>query len=304
MQLVYAVSKEEILKCADFVLALCEESYRPIGGFKSLANVSDFGKRVNLLKLVLIENSDGEYDVGACGLYRFINDGYKAIGYASNKRVNEYLDCMKMIIQDDISKYSDWYWVESSHAIAHLFEKLGGYAIPNIYVPKFTGNAVKESDLMDDGFGYRRIIGVGDDAVEVIKHMYGFPNKDSFDELMNIYGTLDNFVAKAKDMAKPENSLFESVNNIPGSLPEAIRMRIMFIYNFDDCIVENDIYEYPQSWFDVLNDVMKILKKYYINHPVRSVEEAIKLGNDILHRVTVLELHQFKAPPPVPHVEI
>lgn len=54
----------------------------------------------------------------------------------------------------------------------------------------------------------------------------------------------------------------------------------------------------------MLNNAMRILKKYYINHPVRAVEEAINLGNDILHRVTVLELHQFKAPPPVPHVEI
>ena len=105
-------------------------------------------------------------------------------------------------------------------------------------------------------------------------------------------------------MKEPDNHLFESLENIPDSLPKEIRARIMFVYNFDDCIVENDVYEYPQSWFDALNNVMRILKKYYNNHPVRAVEEAINLGNDILSRVTVLELHQFKAPPPVPHVEI
>lgn len=304
MQLVYVVSQDEILKCADVVFALCEESYRPIGGFKSLANKSDFGKRVNLLKLSLEDKDNGEVDIGACGLYRFINDGYKAIGYASNKRVPGYLKCMQSIIQDDINKFDQWYWVESSHAIAHLFEKQGGYAIPNIYVLELTGHAVTESDLMPDGFGYRRKIGVGDAATDVIKYMYGFMNRDTYNELMSIYGSLDNFVTEILKMKEPDKHLFESLENIPDSLPKEIRARIMFVYNFDDCIAENDVYEYPQTWLDALNNAMRILKKYYINHPVRAVEEAINLGNDILGRVTVLELHQFKAPPPVPHVEI
>lgn len=61
-------------------------------------------------------------------------------------------------------------------------------------------------------------------------------------------------------MKEPDKHLFESLENIPDSLPKEIRARIMFVYNFADCIVENDVYEYPQTWFDALNNAMRILK--------------------------------------------
>lgn len=33
-------------------------------------------------------------------------------------------------------------------------------------------------------------------------------------------------------MKEPDNHLFESLENIPDSLPKEIRARIMFVYNF------------------------------------------------------------------------
>ena len=304
VELVYISDPEQIEKCRDFVLDMCHKSYQPIGGFKSLANASDFTKRVNRIKMVLEAADSGDNAVGACGLYRYINDGWKAIGYASNKDVPSYIDCIKLIIRDDIAKYKDWYWVEASHAIAHLYEKMGGYSIPNIYVPEFTAYAVKESDLMPDGFGYTRKIGLGDAAVRVIKYLYGFPNRDMYMKIMDIYGDMGNFVAEVNKIKQLDKTVLESVNNIPGSLPSQVRTLIMFVYNLDDCIIDNDVYEFPPSWFETFHNVMRMLNQYAMKHPCKAVEEAIKLGNDISTRITPLELHQFKGVPPVPHTEL
>lgn len=302
MELVYINSAKEIEKCADFVLDMCNKSYQPIGGFKSLSSPDDFVKRVNRIKLVLI--NDKETTVGACGLYRYINDGWKAIGYASNKSVPNYVDCVKLIIRDDIARYKDWYWVEASHAIAHLFEKMGGYCIPNIYVPEFTAHMVKDSDLLPDGFGYTKKVGLGINAIKVAKYLYGFPNQDMYQKIMDIYGDIDNFVNETRKIKQLDRSVLESTGSIPGSLPSQIRILIMFIYNLDDCITENELYEFPPKWIDTLKNTMRMLNQYVINHPSRAVEEAIKLGNEISGKITSLDLHQFKGVPDVPHVEI
>lgn len=312
MELVYVNDPEQIRKCTDMIWDMCQESYRPIGGFLSIKSKDDFAKRVNHLKLVLVELDDGTTGLGACGLYRFVNFGFKAIGYASNKNVADYRDCVKLIIEDDIAKYDSWYWVEASYAIAKWFGDLGGYAIPNVYVPEITGYKVTDDSLKDDGFKYIQQVGVGVNTQLVTKEMYGFANRETYDRIMKDYGDRGTFVKRVSEMKKawkenPENKgkfesvLTEAARRAPDTVPTDINSCIIYVYNLDEFHVENDVYEVPPEWHECLEFSIKVLEKYYTEYQSRTVSEAIRVGKDLLGRVTPLELHRFPEMPDIKH---
>lgn len=229
----------------------------------------------------------------------------KAVGNASNKKVPNYRECVRTIIQDDIANYDKWYWVEASHTIERWFDEMGGYAIPNTYVSEFTKHQLKPEDLDEDGFHYNLTIGGHWNTKIVKKRLFGFCNQEMYDSIIAEYENLQNFVDYVRDMAKsPDNILTEATAAKPEYLPKNIQTLIMFIYNFDETCQENDFYEVPPEWMNLLRFAMKHLKAYASNHPGRAVEESIDLGNELLATIQPLELHQFHAPKPMPHSTI
>ena len=83
--------------------------------------------------------------------------GKKRIGSAA-VRSDLGSEAAKKIIASDIAPYDNWYWVEASGAIEHLFKKLGGNPIPSFLASKFLE---KDVELIDgDPVHYKRAIGI------------------------------------------------------------------------------------------------------------------------------------------------
>ena len=313
MELVYVRDPREIEKCTDFVWSMCQESYQPIGGFLSIKSKEDFPNRVDLLKLVLVDTSDGTTAVCACGLYRDINGGFKGIGFASNKDVSSYKTWVKLIIRDDIAKFSEWYWTEASHGIGKWFNELGGYAIPNIYVPEILAGVVSEDDLCEDGFTYRRLVGPAGHKVIIEKQMYGFANQEAYEKIMSEYGGMGKFVDYL-DEHKPNwnvanerdfDQVLSEAAELPSyKMPKLVTVCVGYIYNLDEFHVESDAYEVPQKWLDNLEYAMTVLKQYVKQYPVKPVVKAIGVGEDLQKQLTPLVLHRFGHIEPPPHTTI
>ena len=313
MELVYIRDPEQIDKCSEFVWDMCQKSYKPIGGFLSIQDKKDFTRRVDLLKLVLVDSNNNTSNVGACGLYRERNGGFKGIGFASNKEVPNYRECVKLILRDDIVRYSDWYWTEASHGISKMLIELGGYAIPNVYVPEILNGLVSDNDLCDDGFTYRRTVGSGKDKRIVEKEMFGFANQETYDTIISDYGTFENFVNYLEqckpnwniDNADDFGQILSEAADLPSyKLPKLVRACIGYIYNLDDVHTENDIYEVPQKWLDNLEYSLKVLRLYSTKYPVRPVVKAVADGEALQKQLTPLVLHHFGKIMPPPHTEI
>lgn len=301
MKLVYIKESDKIAKYADVVFELCQKAYEPIGGFNSLQSVRDIPSRVKLIKLAMSKDVDDNNAIGGCALYRYINDGYKCIGYAGNKgTVPDYRECVQAIIQDDIAKYNNWYWVEASGVVQHYFEKHNGYIIPNRYVPVLLKKEMSKDDLLADGFSYRTTIGRLGNQTEVIKRLCGFPNKDAYDMLMGVYGTLDNFSKEIRGLldANKTGAMTESISE----LPRSISIPVMYIHNLDECIMENGFNEVPPDWMDMLNRTMDMLRHIDETSDNESVKNAIEIGADLQRRLSVISLGQFHTEPRMPHI--
>ena len=75
---------------------------------------------------------------------------------------------------------TDFYWGVFDGAVSHYYEKFGGILIPNDYCHLFIGNA--KPDINDE---YNIIIKLSD-GTDVVKLIYGFNSKETFDEIMKM----------------------------------------------------------------------------------------------------------------------
>jgi len=305
MQLLYVRDPEQIVGYSDTVWDICQRAYRPIGGFKSLSRKEDIGKRVQLLKLVHTADADGNPVIGACALYLDTNEGFKGIGYAGNKGItSDYKECLELIIQDDIAEFTGWYWVEASGAVDSYFMKNHGILIPNIYVSRLLHREMSQEDLLPDGFWYKVRLGLSDPEVYT-KRLYGFPNKEAYDSIISTYSTLDNFTKltqdvlqgkiKASDLPKLESEEPVPVDKLKGAL--------WYIFNLDECCVANDLYEVPPLWIALLKESMDLLYKYHDRYHSTSINNMMRIGEDLTKRLTPLAFHPFETHP-VPHIDL
>ena len=311
MELLYIEGREQIIGYAETVLEMCDRAYQPIGGFLSLSSKDDFKRRVSQLKLVWTRLADGTPKLGACAIYRNVRDGIKAIGYAGNKGiVPEYRECTQMIIRDDVSAFNGWYWAEASDAIAHYFEKNGGIMMPNVYVPTILDRRIPDEDLLEDGFSYVTTVGGFRQPTRVQKRLYGFPNKDFYDKIMEVYGTFDNFsdyvnklrdgIIKMSDISRLEALGMPSDKQIDKMLPEDIKKIMSFIYNMDETCMENRLVDVPSKWITLLDFAIKTLTAVYKRLNNKTIEEAICLGIELKNKLIPLVIGQIKVTAP-PH---
>lgn len=205
--------------------------------------------------------------------------------------------------EDDIAKYDSWYFVEASDAIEHYFEKHGGYAIPNRYVSSVLQRSVDPNDLSSDGFHYNTVIGgIGQEKSVVAKQLFGFPNRDVYDELMAEYGSLDNFsshIAKLKAGQKPT---VEATKFLDKSIPYDVRTAINFIENFDECVMQNGLREVPGKWMELLDFAVKLVNVWRVDHrSSEEIDDAMLIAEDLKSSLSVLILHKFHAKKPLSH---
>lgn len=299
MNLVYVVDRPAIIKLEDAIWSICQIAYEPIGGFKSLRNKKDI-RTCKLLKIVWTTDKFGNSAIGACALYkqRPGEDGYRGIGYAGNFEVQDYRECVQEIVKDDIANFDKWFYVESSRAIEHYFEKHGGYAIPNIYVPEILGRDFPKECLLADGFKYVTTIGPNENSTQETKQMFGFKSRAIYDKLISIYGDLDNFSRRIKELkAGIKNEDVRVFDNIP---MDDVSIVTTFVYNFEDCILENDLSEVPVEWIDLLDYAIQVLEAS-IKQDSKTIQGVLDIAYTLKDMVTPLYLGIIHAEKPIPH---
>ena len=296
MEIEEKIGRDAIAPYVDDVWEICQRAYQPIGGFLSIADKSDFLKRVHRLKLVNSTDTEGNPKIGAVALYRRQNEGFKGIAYAGNKGVVEnYRECIQAIILDDVKRYAEWYWTEASGAVAHYFEKNGGIPIPNIYVPYLLEKEIPEDAMSDDGFSYTTAVGPMANQYNIEKRLYGFVNKETFERLMAVYKDMDNFAGTVKKLMNREIKPVDlpKLESVELMQPDEIRSYIMYIYNMDDTCMQNKCWIVPKSWIDMLEFSMKKLQDVYSRLHSQGIEDALFLGKDLRARVTPVTYGQF-----------
>lgn len=302
MKLVYVTGKESIRPYEDVVWDMLQRSYEDKRGYRGLRHKQDI-RTCSLLKLVWSYDNDRNDAIGACALYKYRDEGFRNIGYAGNSGiVPDYKECVQEIIKDDIAPYDRWFWAEASGAIEHYFEKHGGYAIPNIYVEQITGKTIPQEDLLPDGFRYNRLVGTGDSAFVEPKQLFGFANKSVFDGLMAIYGGLDNFTKAIKELKAKNPRKAESAVALDARTPEDVRTALLYIYNLEDCVVENNLYEVPREWIQLLDYAETALRTTDCPYSRRAIEDGITTADTLKDTLSIITLGVIRCDKPLPHI--
>lgn len=301
MELVYVTGKDSIKPYEDIVWDMLQRAYAKKRGYRGLRRKEDI-RTCTLLKLVWSLNNDNETAIGACALYKYRDGGYRNIGYAGNiGNVPDYRECVQEIIKDDIAPYDRWYWAEVSGAIEHYFEKHNGFAIPNIYVAKITGKDIPQDDLLPDGFRYNRLVGTGDDAFIEPKQLFGFANRAVFDDLMRIYDGLDNFTKAIKELKSKNTQKKEATVSLDDKTPEEIRVVLLYIYNLEECAIENNLYEVPKEWLQLLDYAVDTLESTKCPYSRKAVDEGIVTAETLKKTLTAITLGIIHCEKPLPH---
>lgn len=300
-KLVYVRDKESLKEYEDVVWDMLQRAYADKHGYRGLRHKKDI-RTCSLLKLVWSTDNNNNEAIGACALYKYRDEGYRNIGYAGNRGVvPDYRECVQEIVKDDITPYDNWYWVEASGAIEHYFEVHGGYAIPSMYVGEITGKDIPKEDILPDGFRYNRLIGTGSDAFVEPKQLFGFANKFVFDGLMKIYGDLDNFTKAIKELKAKNAQKSEATLSLDANTPEDIRIVLLYIYNLEECVIENNLYEVPNEWLSLLDYAENTLKTTQCTYSRRAIEDGINTAETLKESLEPVTLGVIRCDEPLPH---
>jgi hypothetical protein len=165
-------------------------------------------------------------------------------------------------------------------------------------------------DLMDDGFTYVTTVGGFSQPTRVHKKLYGFPNKEFYDKIMEVYGTLDNFseyisklrdgIINSSDIPRLEAIGMPSERQIDKMLPNDIKKVMSFIYNMDETCMENRLVDVPEKWITLLDFAVKTLSAVYKRLNNKTIEDAICLGIELKNKLIPLVIGQIKVKAP-PH---
>lgn len=278
---VQVIDDKDVLKQhKDELFALVQGAYAKSGGFASGMTPRSMVKNTDRAKLVF--SRDGK--ILACALYRADLGGYKRFGSAGIPGNAESLEAVNEIIKSDIEPYDNWYWVEASGAIEHLFQKNGGHPIPNSLVWHYL--KLEHSDPRvkldgSDGFHYFRTIGG-----EVRRKMlFGFKDEETkkmAESLVRKYGE-DNMSIEAMDKRVDESNHDASVE-----AEEAAT----FLSRIFDFHCDFNVNEMLPEWRDRILDSISIIKDNLDsvdNRDRRMYEGAIARGEECLETMDVLK---------------
>lgn len=95
-----------------------------------------------------------------------------------------------------------------------------------------------------------------------------------------------------------------SIDDSQEPLPmDKLKAATWYIFNLDECCVANDLYEVPPLWIALLKESMDLLYKYHDRYHGASIENMMRIGEDLTKRLTPLEFHPFETHP-VSHIDL
>ena len=239
---VHVVDDKEFLKNKrNEIFTLIQNAYVSKGGFAGADNSRTLIKDTDRAKLVFDENGK----LIACALYYVDIGGFKRFGSAGISGNEQSLQAVEDIIQSDIEPYDNWYWVEASGAIEHLFKKHNGNPIPNWIVKDLlelnedtpAGFRVDESDNVH----YFRDIG----GREQRKMMFGFKDQKARDLAYSSVADYGEFKLGVNGM---DRRISESTDKVQQEIEEARK----FIRRLFDLHYEDGFNEMLPEWRDRL----------------------------------------------------
>lgn len=239
---VHVIDDKEFLKGKrNEIFTLIRNTYSDKGGFAGADNPRTLIKDTDRAKLVFDENGK----LIACALYYVDIGGFKRFGSAGISGNELSLKAVEDIIQSDIEPYDNWYWVEASGAIEHLFKKHNGNPIPNWIVKDLlelnedtpAGFRIDESDNVH----YFRDIG----GREQRKMMFGFKDKEARNLAYSSVADYGEFKLGVNGM---DRRISESIDKVQQEIEEARK----FIRRLFDLHYEDGFNEMLPEWRDRL----------------------------------------------------
>ena len=239
---VHVVDDKEFLKSRrNEIFTLIQNAYSGKGGFAGADNPRTLIKDTDRAKLVFDENGK----LIACALYYVDIGGFKRFGSAGISGNVLSLKAVEDIIQSDIEPYDNWYWVEASGAIEHLFKKHNGNPIPNWIVKDLLElNEDTPAGFRIDGSDnvhYFRDIG----GREQRKMMFGFKDQKARDLAYSSVSDYGEFKLGVNGMNR---RISESTDKVQQEIEEARK----FIRRLFDLHYEDGFNEMLPEWRDRL----------------------------------------------------
>lgn len=282
-ELVVTFDKDFIKSRRTEIFELVVDSYKKIGGFKGADNPRSLVKNSDIGKFVFDENGQ----IVALALYRTDLTGKKRFCSATKQLDPFHIEAAKIIIQNDIEPYDNWYWVEASGKIEKLFKELNGNPIPNYLVEEvFKNTKTKITALSADGLHYARPIGDGD---ELEKMVFGFPSKEIFDATMKKIEDYKSFKEVTLSIGKDkfmESELSNAMYGLPNSRKRKIYNYCRFISLVFDVHCEDNVNELLISWAAWLSKCEKEIKNWLSKDS--NDEALVKVCEAVLRRAQCL----------------
>lgn len=240
--------KEFLKKRRNEIFTLIQNAYSDKGGFAGADNPRTLIKDTDRAKIVFDDNGE----IIACALYWVDPGGFKRFGSAGIRGNSESLKAVEDIIRSDIEPYNNWYWVEASDAIEHLYKKNGGNPIPNWIVGDTLGLSHEDKgfriDASDEVHYFRIIRGT-----EKRKMMFGFKDEETKNKAYSAVADYGEFKLGVNGM---DRRISESTDRNHQEMEEARK----FIRRLFDLHYEDGFNEMLPEWRDSLLHYMDVIE--------------------------------------------
>lgn len=274
--------KSEISKFRNEIFNLIKIAYSDKGGCKGCDNPRRVVTNSDRAKVVFGQSGD----IIAVSLYNVQHGGFKRFASAGIKGNEESLAAVNAIIKSDIEPYDNWYWVEASGAIEHLFKKNNGNPIPNQLAGYFLGMEDDDIVLDDDGVHYSRMI---KDEV-ITKMLFGFKDAESIQKSKELVSDYGEFKMRINSIDK---RILESENDVNKMMEES-RKFIVRLYTLH---IEEGFNEMLPEWHDRLISSMNYIREHieeFDQIKKRMYNGALNRGQNCIDEMTILEFKRVK----------
>lgn len=285
--LIQITDKNQISFNSQRIMEILTNSYKNIGGFKTFDSVKDVGKKVNLLY--------GYFNYGvldACAIYQNFLGGYKMVGCGTIDNSKENKQHIHEIIKNDIDNIKEWKWAEVSGGVERLFRKYGGNPIPFEIA-----RVILRKDLNNiDGFHYNRSIGMNRDVFT--KCIYGFPDKNVYDKVVNDIETISDFknYQDFKNYANNtpiyENTKVKEFEDLIGEFNNKELFALEVLYRINNFVTSYNCYEITKNMYQyMVYSINLIGNKRYSE---QKVNDTIEMSKRNIRYISVLKFGNGK----------
>ena len=277
--------KETLTRYRNEMYSMLEKAYSDKGGFKGASNPRTLIKNTDRAKIVFDVSGRS---ILALSVYRTDFGGYKRFGSSGIKGNKSSLEAVNAIIKSDIEPYDNWYWVEASDAIEHLFEKNNGNRIPNYFIWHYLN--MEDGDdritLDDDGYHYFRNI-----AGDVIrKSLFGFKDENTKEMVMSQVSEIGLKYLRTDNMDK-------RIDESNGDINQRLREARVYLSRLFDLHVEEGFNEMLPEWRDRALDSINLIHDNFKQIPDNEktmFKGALSRGETCLEEMTVLRFKKIK----------